>query len=156
MMKKPLRIISGGQTGVDRAALDVAMALCLPCGGWCPRGRRAEDGAIPLHYPMKEMDSPRYIDRTRQNVSDADATLILTWGEVTGGTAATLAFALEAAKPHLVVDLTGSPAHEEISQWIDDLQLKTLNVAGPRGSRDPQVYPRAREVLEAALGARAG
>ena len=74
------QIISGGQTGVDRAALDVALDAGLPCGGWCPRGRRAEDGPIVAQYPLMETDSPDYQMRTRRNVEDADATLILTLG----------------------------------------------------------------------------
>lgn len=75
-----LRVISGGQTGVDRAALDVALELGLPCGGWCPAGRRAEDGPIPARYPLTETAGADYVERTRRNVVEADATLVLCHG----------------------------------------------------------------------------
>src|SRR5512132_1315628 len=84
-----VRIVSGGQTGVDRAALDAAMAFGLACGGWVPRGRRAEDGAVPPRYPMRETRGYTYAERTRRNVRDSDGTLILTRGRPTGGTALT-------------------------------------------------------------------
>jgi hypothetical protein len=95
---------SGGQTGVDRAALDVALALHLPCTGWCPRGRRAEDGPLPAHYPLRETDSADYPPRTERNVRDADATLILNRGPLAGGTAYTVRMAEKQAKSCLVVD----------------------------------------------------
>jgi hypothetical protein len=100
------KIISGGQTGVDRAALDVARELGLPCGGWCPKGRRAEDGPIPARYPLVETASASYPQRTRQNVLDADGTLILTMTPPTGGTALTIRIAEGNDKPYLVVDLS--------------------------------------------------
>src|SRR5512134_3746342 len=99
------RVVSGGQTGVDRAALDAALALGLPCGGWCPRGRRAEDGAIPLHYPLRETPTARYPQRTEWNVRDSDGTLILTRGRPRGGTAYTISVARRLGRPLLVVDL---------------------------------------------------
>ena len=83
------KIVSGGQTGVDRAALDVALELGIPCGGWCPRGRRAEDGALSARYPLMETPSDDYVQRTTWNIRDSDGTLILTRGEPTGGTAQT-------------------------------------------------------------------
>src|SRR5437870_9182944 len=99
------KIISGGQTGVDRAALDVALELGLPCGGWCPKRRRAEDGPIPERYPLTETSSRAYPQRTRCNVLDSDGTLILTRGRPTGGTALTIQIAAESGKPYFVVDL---------------------------------------------------
>ena len=99
------RLLSGGQTGVDRGALDAALEAGFPCGGWCPRGRRAEDGKIPDRYPLREASSPRYVQRTRRNVRDADATLVLAWGEPSGGTRATIAFAERLARPCLVIDM---------------------------------------------------
>lgn len=78
-------IRSGGQTGVDRAALNVAIRLGIPCGGWCPQGRLAEDGRIPLCYPLRETPTAEYAERTMWNVRDSDGTLILTWGEPAGG-----------------------------------------------------------------------
>ncbi len=87
------RIVSGGQTGVDRAALDVAIARRLPHGGWCPRGRRAEDGAVPARYALREHASPDYAARTERNVVDSDATLVLAIGSPTNGTALTVRLA---------------------------------------------------------------
>src|SRR3954447_23558628 len=101
----PAKLISGGQTGVDRAALDVALALGIPCGGWCPKGRKAEDGPIPERYPLTETPSGSYSQRTRWNVRDADATLILTWGQPTSGTLLTVNACRGTDKPHLVLDL---------------------------------------------------
>src|SRR3954447_14624932 len=95
------RIVSGGQTGVDRAALDVALALGIPCGGWCPRGRGAEDGLIPERYPLVETPAADASQRTRWNVRDSDGTLILAWGEPTGGTLLTVQACRETGKPHL-------------------------------------------------------
>src|SRR4030042_3461464 len=93
------RIISGGQTGVDRAALDVAFELDIPCGGWCPKGRKAEEGPIDTRYPLQETVSVRYPIRTERNVRESDGTLILTWGKPSGGTALTIKFAQKNKKP---------------------------------------------------------
>ena len=93
------KIISGGQTGVDRAALDVALALGLAVGGGCPKGRRAEDGIIPDRYPLTETPEPNYEARTRRNVEDADGTLILNRGKLDGGTALTAATPARSASP---------------------------------------------------------
>src|SRR5512135_124388 len=99
------RIVSGGQTGVDRAALDAARQLGLECGGWCPRGRRAEDGKVASGYPLRETPSEDYAQRTEWNVRDSDATLVLTHGRPAGGTALTIAVARRLGKPLLVLDL---------------------------------------------------
>ena len=88
-----LKIISGGQTGADRAALDVALTLSLPIGGWCPQGRRAEDGVIPDRYPLLETPERNYQARTRRKIEDSDGTLILNLGQLGGGTALTVAHA---------------------------------------------------------------
>jgi predicted Rossmann fold nucleotide-binding protein DprA/Smf involved in DNA uptake len=93
------KIVSGGQTGVDRAALDIALALGIPCGGWCPRGRGAEDGVIPARYPLQETCSHDYAERTRRNVIDSDGTLILAIGALHGGTLLTAQLAEKAASP---------------------------------------------------------
>src|SRR5262245_2006637 len=106
MLKK---IISGGQTGVDRAALDVALELGIPGGGWCPKGRRAEDGPIPDRYPLTETPSEHYPQRTEWNVRDADGTLVLIRGQPQRGSALTIAVAERLAKPKLVVDLSQQP-----------------------------------------------
>ena len=101
------KIVSGGQTGVDRAALDVALELGIPCGGWCPRGRRAENERIPDRYPLQETPWDGYPQRTEWNVRDSDGTLVLTHGEPDRGTALTIRLAQQKKKPCLVVDLDG-------------------------------------------------
>jgi hypothetical protein len=128
------RVVSGGQTGVDRAALDAALDLGIPCGGWCPQGRRAEDGRIPDCYPLRETPTPFYPQRTEWNVRDSDGTLVLTSGAPRGGTALTLRLARRRARPCLMVDLGGHADPEEARRWIADHAIRCLNVAGPRES----------------------
>ena len=144
-------VISGGQTGVDRAALDVALRLGLPCGGWCPRGRRAEDGRISPAYPLKETDAPEYEVRTERNVQDADGTLILTAGEPVGGTALTIVYAKQWGRPYLVADLAGDARVEPVAAWMGDHNVRVLNVAGPRESTSPGVHQRAMDFLVSLL-----
>jgi predicted Rossmann fold nucleotide-binding protein DprA/Smf involved in DNA uptake len=145
------RIISGGQTGVDRAALDVALEVGLPCGGWCPRDRRAEDGAIPFKYPLTETAARNYNARTRLNVSDADGTLIINRGVLDGGTAYTVRVAQSAGKPWLVADVDNPPAPDEIDAWLNRNAIKTLNVAGPREDKRPGIYEQAVHMLRRLL-----
>jgi hypothetical protein len=147
------RIVSGGQTGVDRAALDVAMALGLSCGGWVPRGRRAEDGRVPDCYPLRETAAFSYARRTRLNVRDADATLILTRGEPAGGTALTVDMAIRLERPILVLDLNADANPAAARRWLAALRVRVLNVAGPRESGCPGIYAQSRAFLEALLGA---
>jgi hypothetical protein len=152
------RIVSGGQTGVDLAALDAALALGIPCGGWVPRGRFNEDGLIALHYPVRETGSPRPAQRTARNVRDSDATLILSRGPLIGGSALTERLAREQAKPCLHVDLAAVPsdaAPARILAWLATLDGATLNVAGPRRSNDPEIYDIAYRVIAAVLRASA-
>jgi len=137
------KLISGGQTGVDRAALDVASAAGLLIGGWCPKGRLAEDGIIPMTYPLQETPSPQYSQRTRWNVRDADATLILTRDEPAGGTALTIHTARRLHKPHRVIDLTTQPDPRAVALWISQVGITVLNVAGPRESTCPGIYDEA-------------
>ena len=150
-----LKIISGAQTGADRAALDVALELGLESGGWVPRGRRAEDGAIPDRYPdLFETESTKYSVRTRRNVEDSDATLVLSHGEPSGGTALTLRLAGAAGKPVLHVDLEAldeDRALKTLREWLDAVRPRTLNVAGPRASGDARIYEAVRNLLRAAL-----
>ena len=147
---RPLRIISGGQTGVDRAALDGALSLGLPCGGFCPSGRRAEDGPIPADYPLSELPSPRYEDRTERNVLAADATLVLTVGEPQDGTALTIDIARRRGKPLLVVRLERPERSVDRARaWLESGTVGTLNVAGPRESSAPGVYALASRYLRA-------
>lgn len=145
------KIVSGGQTGVDRAALDVALALGIRCGGWVPRGRRAEDGPLPSRYPVRETASDAYEARTRLNVRDSDATLILTRGRPTGGTALTLAIARELMRPSRVIDLAHPPEPVTVRDWIVDQRIRVLNVAGPRESSNPDIYAEASQYLFALL-----
>lgn len=147
------RIVSGGQTGVDRAALDAAIELGIEHGGWCPRGRKAEDGPIDARYDLRETDSRQYHVRTRRNVLDSDATLILCLGKLTGGTELTRRYAEEHDRPLLVVDLEEADP-KEIVAWLKENGIETLNVAGPRESTAPGVYEQARLLLIGALGKR--
>jgi hypothetical protein len=137
------RVVSGGQTGVDRAALDAARRLGVPCGGWCPRGRRAEDGPIDPVYPLRETRSDRYPVRTSRNVRDSDGTLVLTRGRPTGGTALTIRIAQRAGRPLLVLDLDLDPRPDEAARWMSEHGITTVNVAGPRESERPGTYDRA-------------
>lgn len=143
------RVISGGQTGVDRAALDAALETGLDCGGWCPKGRRAEDGVVPMRYPLLESDSANYRRRTRLNVVDSDGTLILVTGSMSGGTALTRELATAEQKPFFVVDLDNPAPRREVGRWIRDNNIRTLNVAGPRESQRPGIADRAVEYLTA-------
>lgn len=148
------KIISGGQTGVDRAALDAAIACRVPHGGWCPQGRLAEDGPIPRRYRLRQLRTPSYSARTRANVRDADATLILTSGPLTGGTLLTAQTAAEMNKPLLLIDLAREPDPlPRIRRWLARIAKSapiTLNVAGPRASQRG-LYKRARAIMERLL-----
>lgn len=146
-----LRIVSGGQAGVDRAALEAALALRLPCGGWCPKGRRAEDGPIDRRYPLKETPSEDYAQRTEWNVRDSDGTLVLNRGALEGGTAQTVALAARLRKPHLVVDLDARPSPVRVRAWLARHRIRVLNVAGPRQSKRPGIYIETRRFLIALL-----
>lgn len=166
---RPLKLISGGQTGVDRAALDVAIELALPHGGWCPRGRLAEDGPLSLHYRLVETRSPRYSVRTRLNVRDSDGTLILYRGAITGGTRLTRQIARQLSRPCICGDLgTQRTTHsqlpsphdetlhdemlqDEIARWLARHNIRCLNVAGPRESTSPGIYQQAYRLLRGVL-----
>lgn len=145
------RVVSGGQTGVDRAALDVALALGIECGGWCPRGRRAEDGRIPERYPLDETASVDYPERTARNVRDSDATLVLCLGEPDRGTRLTLRIAEREGRPWRRVDLSAEPDPGELRRWLAQVPVRTLNVAGPRESRRPGVHAAAAAFLRRLL-----
>ena len=143
------KVVSGGQTGVDRAALDVALELGLPRGGWCPKGRRAEDGALDLRYPLIETPSDEYWQRTEWNVRDSDGTLVLTRGAPTEGTAFTIEAAEKLRKPCLVLDLNDAPSEAAVKTWAHDHKVRVLNVAGPRESKCPGIYAQASQFLRA-------
>jgi hypothetical protein len=148
MLKK---IISGGQTGVDRAALDVAMRLGKPHGGRIPKGRLAEDGPLPAHYQLQEMPTEAYEARTEQNVLDSDGTLLISRGSPTSGTDYTRRMALKHGKHLLHIDLNlgqnPADAASLIASWIEINRIETLNVAGPRASGDPGIYMDAVHIL---------
>ncbi|MDE3061202.1 MAG: putative molybdenum carrier protein, partial [Pseudomonadota bacterium] len=137
----------GGQTGVDRAALDVAMARGISCGGWCPKGREAEDGALPEHYPLTETASKSHEERTGYNVRDADGTLIIVRGILAGGTAVTLMMTDRHQKPCHILQ-ADKPDMEELRGWIIEQRIRILNVAGPRESESPGIYRLAHDILE--------
>ena len=143
------RIISGGQSGVDRAALDAAIELGIPHGGWCPRGRTAEDGRIPPKYHLKETLSPDYAVRTRLNVRDADGTLILYREPLEGGTALTWQLAVELEQPVLLVELGFPPVIEAFHLWLRENSIRKLNIAGPRASQRPGIYQEAKSLIVA-------
>ena len=143
-----LKIVSGGQTGVDRAALDVALALGLPVGGWCPKGRRAEDGVIPDRYPLLETPERNYPARTRRNIEDSDGTLILNRGTLDGGTALTVAYARQIGKPCLVVALEEGIEPAAFRDWLEANSIAVLNVSRPRERQRPGVYAAAIHCLE--------
>jgi hypothetical protein len=146
-----LRIVSGGQTGVDRAALDVAIQLGIPHGGWVPKGRLAEDGPLPERYQMRETPSAIYSERTEKNVIDSDGTLIISRGELSGGSETTREMAITHARPWLHVDLKRTAAFlaaVRIAEWLNTHRIQVLNVAGPRASKDPQIYRTTLTLLE--------
>lgn len=148
------RIISGGQSGVDRAALDVAIDLDIPHGGWVPKGRKAEDGVIPEKYRMKESPDGGYAGRTERNVIDSDGTLIISRGRLSGGSALTREFAARHGRPWIHIDINTTNAFEAaktIKIWAARRGIETLNVAGPRASQDPGIYRAAEQILKTFL-----
>jgi hypothetical protein len=145
------RIISGGQTGVDRAALDAALALGIPCGGWCPKGRRAEDGRIPERYPLEEASSSEYPVRTQMNVEDSDGTLVLSSGSPRGGTALTIKLARRLNKPYLLIDLSQEADPRKVRDWLKNNAIQVLNVAGPREGESPGIHEKASSFLREVL-----
>jgi len=145
------KIVSGGQTGVDRGALDAAIELGIEHGGWCPLGRIAEDGVIPAVYHLQESDSPDYPVRTEQNVIDSDGTLILYRVRLWGGTELTRRLAVKLKKPFLLVDLAQAVDLAAIRQWLVQNEIRVLNVAGPRESNYPDIGQAARYIIQRLL-----
>ncbi len=137
------KIISGGQTGVDRGALDAALQAAFPCGGWCPRGRRAEDGVIPARYPLLEVARSDYPERTHRNVRDSDGTLILYLRVLSGGTRLTAELCRREHKPlHLIDADQVDPvcAAHRVADFVTREGIRVLNVAGPRASGWPGAH----------------
>jgi len=145
-----IKIISGGQTGVDRAALDAALESGVSVGGWCPQGRKAEDGPIAEKYPLQELPDSGYKKRTLKNVQDSDATVIIYFESISGGTEKTLLYCLNEKKPYLLIDggsITQDIASKQIKYFIDENQISLLNVAGPRASTEIRGYEYTKQVI---------
>lgn len=148
------KIISGGQTGADRAALDIAIKLNIPHGGWIPKGRKTEDGILPDKYQLKEMPTANYPARTEKNILDSDGTLIISHGNLTGGSALTRKLAKKHDRPWVHTDMDQMPisdAAEILISWIERHDIQVLNVAGSRASKDPVIYGVTFEVLKTVL-----
>jgi Circularly permutated YpsA SLOG family/A-macroglobulin receptor binding domain len=138
-----VKIISGGQTGVDRAALDAAMKHGFECGGWCPAGRLDEFGRIPDRYSVKELKHGSLTERTLQNVKDSDGTVIIYFERLYGGTEQTVRFCVEQKRPYRLIDgamISAERAAELIAEFVREEKVTTLNVAGPRQSEWPDAY----------------
>jgi len=162
---RSITILSGGQTGADRAALDFALAHGLEHGGWCPRGRLAEDGPLDVRYELRQSPSRGYAQRTEWNVRDSDATAVFTIaGHVQGGTALTIELADRLARPWLHLardgDTSSGDAPPSITEhaarlveFLREHDVHRLNVAGPRASQEPEVADFVHRVLEATLDA---
>ena len=148
MVKK---IISGGQTGVDQAALDVAIKLGISHGGWIPKGRLTENGMLDDKYHLKEMETANYNKRTEQNVIDSDGTLIISHGKLTGGSEYTRDMVLHHGRPWLHMDLNKTESFQAVKQiksWLAENKIEVLNVAGPRASKDATIYQATVDILE--------
>jgi len=154
MDKKSLKVISGAQTGVDRAALDAALSLGIECGGSVPKGKKAEDGTVPAKYAnLTELKTSSYPARTEKNVLDSDATLILCEGNPSGGTALTIELAQKHQKPFIVGSLKNHTGVlvEEVVQWLTELQPAVLNIAGSRESESPGIYMKSFDIVRMIL-----
>ena len=148
------KIVSGGQTGVDRGALDAALECGFPCGGWCPPGRRAQDGPIPPTYPVVALGHGGYAQRTVQNVIDSDRTVVIYFGELQGGTALTVRHCVDRGKPCKLIDareIGTRRAAELVAAFVAAHRIGCLNVAGPRRSEAPEAEAYARAVIHALL-----
>ncbi|MFC1535280.1 YpsA SLOG family protein [Thermodesulfobacteriota bacterium] len=151
MIKK---IVSGGQTGADLAALDTAIELGIPHGGWIPKGRKTENGRLSEKYHLKEIKSIDYAQRTELNIVDSDGTILFSHGKLTGGSALTLKLAKKHNRPCFHIDLddlSDYKAAEIITDWLDIRNIEVLNVAGSRASKDPQIYEDVQNVLKSVL-----
>jgi hypothetical protein len=148
------KIISGGQTGADQAALDAAAKIKIPYGGWIPKGRKTEAGRLPDRYRMCEMPTKSYALRTEQNVVCSDGTLIISHGPLSGGSKYTQAMAAKHSKPYLHINLCESgdaKAAESAKAFVKENKIKILNVAGPRASEDPRIYLAAMRLITRVL-----
>jgi hypothetical protein len=147
-------IVSGGQTGADQAALDVAIELGIPHGGWVPKGRKTESGPLSAKYQVKEMPTDSYQKRTEQNVKDSGGTLIISHGDLTDGSDYTRKMAMKHGKPWLHIDADKQSlgaAVQMIRTWISGNDIEVLNVAGPPAGKDPKIYAATKTLLKAVL-----
>jgi hypothetical protein len=145
------KIISGGQTGADQAALDAAIKLGIPHGGWIPKGRLTENGPLPDKYQLAEMPGSAYVLRTEQNVIDSNGTLIISHGDLSEGSDYTRKMTIKHHRPWLHIDLNKTPAFKAVTlicSWIDENAIEILNVAGPRASKDDQIYGAVLKLIE--------
>lgn len=152
-------IVSGGQTGVDRAALDWACRHNIAHGGWCPKGRLASDGPLSLHYHLRETESTGYRQRTKLNVQDSEATLIFNIGELDGGTLQTVRFAQTLQKPYRVFQLDQSNMEgiaRDITEWLAQEKFIMINVAGPREEKRPGIYALVSSVFDLCIASGQG
>ncbi len=148
------RIVSGGQTGADQAALDVAMELGMPHGGWVPKGRKTESGPLSVKYLLKEMPTDSYPQRTEQNVMDSDGTLIISHGELREGSDYTRMMAAKHGKPWIHIDADEQSIDAAVGMirtWISGNDIERLNVAGPPASKDPHIFTTTKTILKAVL-----
>jgi hypothetical protein len=155
---KALKIISGGQTGVDRAALDVALKHGIDCGGWCPAGRLDEFGRIPDRYPVRELEVGGFTERTLKNVKDSDGTVVIYSGKIGGGTEQTVRLCVELRRSHELIDASKIPAEDAANlttDFVHSNKIGILNIAGPRQSEWLEGYDYASRVLELFLTQRA-
>jgi hypothetical protein len=145
------KIISGGQTGADRAALDVALKYNIPHGGWIPRGRKTEAGPLPSRYRLTQLPTADYRDRTLQNILDSQGTVIVYRKKLAGGSRLTQKMAQTAQKPYFAVDLLANDLFEAavmLQSFVYENNIRVLNVAGPRASHDPGIYADVKMILE--------
>jgi len=145
------KIISGGQVGADRAALDVAIMFNVDHGGWIPKGRKTEDGTLHDKYQLQEMSTASYPARTEKNVLDSDGTVIFSYGPLTGGSKLTEKLENKHGKPCLHIDFNETPEYNAVflvRKWMYENHVETLNIAGPRASGDPQIYNAVFKVIK--------
>jgi len=149
-----VKIISGAQTGVDRAALDAALECHVEAGGWCPEGRQSEDGIIPEKYPVIELPKSGYRQRTKRNVLDSDGTVVIYFGYPAGGTEQTISFCIKERKPYVLInaeEMSIEQASRKINKFIGESSISILNVAGPRASGELRAYEYAKKVILSVL-----
>lgn len=151
------RIISGGQTGADQGALDAAIAIGIPHGGWVPKGRLTEAGPLPAKYGLTEMETTSYPKRTEKNIIESDGTLIVTYGRLTGGSALTKKVAIKYDRPHYHIDLKILDIREaarQIQEWLSSNHIEVLNVAGSRETKAPGIHDATEQLLHLVVSGR--